>query len=59
MPELPDVHFGTAETPLPDWRATANDDDGGDDDEELPKTPPDVIAMLGFDPRTIDDAGPG
>lgn len=45
---LPDAHFGTATTPLPEVSA----DDGDDpDDEELPETPPDVRLMLGFDPK--------
>ena len=47
---LPDVHFGdTVDKPL-DWRAEEFDDDTSDDDEELPETPADVVALLGFDP---------
>ena len=48
---LPDVHFGSAETPLP---KPTEDTDPDPDDELLPSTPQDVIDMLGFDPR--DDA---
>lgn len=51
---LPDAHWGTAEAPLPDWRE-GDDDDPDPDDEELPETPPDVIAMLGFDPLDFTD----
>lgn len=48
MPDpIPDAHFGTATTPLPDWRAAPDDPDP--DDEQI-KTPPDVTMMLGFDP---------
>ena len=54
-PTLPDVHFGGAEKPLPDWRdeefADIND---MDDDEEI-ETPEDVIEMLGFDPAEDDE----
>lgn len=47
-PELPQAHFGDIEKkPLP-WRGKIKDDP--DDDEELAQTPPDVVAMLGFDP---------
>ena len=51
---LPDVAFGHADAELPDWRAEPFADDAADDDEELAETPPDVIAMLGFDP--LDEA---
>jgi len=44
-----DIHFGDVDNPLPDWRKEGiNEIDS--DDEELSETPPDVIAMLGFDP---------
>ena len=47
---LPDAHFGPpAANPL-DWRDEEFDDDAPDDDAELEETPPDVVAMLGFDP---------
>ncbi len=53
--DMPDVHFGDAEKPLPDWRdeefADIND---VDDDEEI-ETPDDVIDMLGFDPAEADE----
>ena len=53
--ELPDdVHFGGPDEPLPEWRdALAGDDDP--DDEVLKPTPPDVIAVLGFDPAEFAD----
>ncbi len=54
MKNFPDVHFGSADKPLPNWR----DDDfenEPDDDEELEFTPDDVIQMLGFDPATDED----
>lgn len=46
--ELPMAHFGPVGTPLPDESDWTDDPDP--DDEELDETPPDVIAMLGFDP---------
>jgi hypothetical protein len=51
---LPEARWGTADTPLP----PVEDDDPDDmdpDDELLSETPPDVIAMLGFDPLTDPD----
>lgn len=53
--DLPDARWGTAETPLPDWRES-DDDELPDDDEELEKTPVDIIELLGFDPKEIDSA---
>ena len=47
---LPDVHFGDASAKPLNWRDAEFDDDTPDDDEELPETPADVIALLGFDP---------
>ena len=46
---LDTVHFGSMNKPLPDWR-TQPADDSDPDDELLPQTPPDVVAVLGFDP---------
>jgi len=46
---LTQAHFGVVGAPLPAPSATP-DDDPDPDDEELPETPADVIAMLGFDP---------
>lgn len=51
---IPEAHFGNAESPLPDWRKEAPADEA-DDDEELPETPSDVTAMLGFDPLEFRD----
>ena len=51
------VFFGDPEKPPPKWREEPDDEDP--DDEELPETPPDVVAMLGFDPLEVarsDDA---
>lgn len=45
MELIPEVYFGTTE-PV-DWRSQVEDEP--DDDEERP-TPPEVVAMLGFDP---------
>ncbi|MGO9135029.1 MAG: hypothetical protein ACLP8A_13430 [Methylovirgula sp.] len=55
--ELPNVWFGDKEASElgKDWRNAEFDD--RDDDEELEETPPDVIAMLGFDPRDYDNDG--
>lgn len=47
----PGVHFGSADAPLPD---PCPDPDDGPDDAELAVTPPDVVALLGFDPREGD-----
>lgn len=48
-----DVYFGEPDAPPVDWRkGTAVDEDP--DDEELQETPPDVIAILGFDPKDLD-----
>ena len=47
---LPDVYYGEAGTSAPDWRKGAVDI-GPDDDAELAETPPDVVKLLGFDPR--------
>ena len=48
LPELPDVSYGEAGKGF-DGDPFAVDI-GPDDDEELAETPPDVIAILGFDP---------
>jgi hypothetical protein len=55
---LPQAHFGTVGMPLP---PLSGDDDSEDpDDEPLPGgTPPDVIMMLGFDPRNWGEADGG
>lgn len=51
---LPDIHYGTADSRLPDWREMTDKNDA-DDDEELAKTPQDVIELLGFDPRNEEE----
>lgn len=53
---FPDARWGNAEAKLPDWRGKPDDD--ADDDAELPATPPDVVAMLGFDPLEKEEAEP-
>ena len=51
---IPDVHFGTAATQNPaPWRGVESFEQ--DDDLELAETPPDVIAMLGFDPLDVEE----
>lgn len=45
---LPELHFGYVTQKPIDWRK--HKDESKDDDALLPKTPPDVIGMLGFDP---------
>ena len=53
--ELGDVHFGQAKDRPPNWRDVKDDDeDGGDEDKP---TPPEVVAMLGFDPADEPDDG--
>ena len=49
---FPMAHFGSADNETKDWRQI---DLGDDNDEELPKTPQDVIEMLGFDPSEIEN----
>lgn len=34
-----------------DWRKNAKETDSDPDDTELHETPPDVVAVLGFDPK--------
>jgi len=57
-PALPNVRFVNAdgedvEVDLSDY------DPGPDDDELLEETPPDVVAMLGFDPLELLKEEPG
>lgn len=53
---LPDAHFGSVGAPVPNWREY---DEPDPDDELLPDgTPQDVIMMLGFDPRELDEPEP-
>lgn len=45
-----DAQWGEAGAPVPDtWKVHPDPDP---DDEELSQTPPDVVAMLGFDPSS-------
>jgi hypothetical protein len=58
--DFPFISFGRAESDdskLIDWR-NEPDPSGADDDEELKTTPPDVVAMLGFDPLDEDNDEP-
>jgi hypothetical protein len=56
MDGLPDVSFGEAGAkPKIDWRKSPELEDERDDDEELAETPPDVVALLGFDPLDDED----
>lgn len=48
---LPDVSFGLGPSKI-DWRAIADDFDP--DDEEMETTPQDVIDLLGFDPKELE-----
>lgn len=50
---FPDAQFGSA-SEEDSGEADLPDTDEEDDDEELVETPPDVIAMLGFDPKEED-----
>ena len=54
-PLLPGVRFGDESTDKLDWRDLDGQDDDADDDELLAETPPDVVAMLGFDPLELED----
>lgn len=51
--ELPQAHFGTAKETPPNFRTQEPDEDA--DDEEMAETPPDVVAMLGFDPLDSEE----
>ena len=57
---LPEAHFGEVGAPLPNPAGAVQDHDPDGEDEDGP-TPPDVIMMLGFDPRDLlartSDAG--
>ena len=48
--EIPQVHFGTVNVLPLDWRSLP-EDETLDDDSELPQTSPEVIGILGFDPK--------
>jgi len=61
MPDIPglpaDVYFGSTDAPLPAWNGT---DEWEADEAEEDREPTDderraVSAILGFDPRDIDD----
>lgn len=49
---LPEAHWGYVGKPRLNWR-DVEIDEGPDEDDESAPTPPDVIAMLGFDPKEI------
>jgi len=49
---LPKCYFGSVDTPLPHPSEDTSEDP---DDELLAVTPPDVIWMLGFVPRELDN----
>lgn len=59
MPEVPglpsDVYFGDAVRNLPDWRKHPQGTSHDDDADATPDEKKAVKAMLGFDPREIDD----
>ena len=48
-----DIWFGNKFANNVDWRQFEDDEDP--DDELLVKTPDDVLGMLGFDPRELDE----
>jgi hypothetical protein len=51
--DLPSVHFGNASSDKIDWRENMPDE--SPDDDELHETPPEVLMILGFDPKELDD----
>jgi len=51
---LPEVYFGDAESPLPDWR-TELPDEGDDSDELSHEERAAVVGMIGFDPAEFSD----
>jgi len=52
MKNFPNAFFGSASKPPPDWRGS---EDFDPDDDDMDETPPDVVSMLGFDPKEFDD----
>lgn len=48
---FPDAGFGEAPEESDEQDLPDTEDEEEDDDEELEVTPPDVVAMLGFDPK--------
>lgn len=49
-----DVNFEGLPEDGPNWRDELSEEDDTDpDDEEMEVTPPDVVAMLGFDPKEL------
>ena len=48
---LPKVFFGKVGNKPKKWREEVIED--VEDDEELKETPPDVLKMLGFDPKEL------
>ena len=54
--EFPAVFFGEVGEPGADWRKLLADDKDIDEDADGP-TPPEVIEILGFDPRTLYEEG--
>lgn len=50
---LPMLYFGEVGEPGIDWRKQPEEIDP--DDEEMAVTPPDVVEMLGFDPREFSE----
>lgn len=53
---LPDVNFGTVGQHLVDWRIKRDLLADIDNDAELKFTPYDIIDILGFDPKELNDA---
>lgn len=49
MIEIPEIHIGPVEEIPIDWRSMPEEDDP--DDEELAETQPEIVAVLGFDPK--------
>jgi len=54
---IPEVHFGGVSGELVDWRSELADLGEFDDDKLLDVTSPDVVGMLGFDPRELFEDG--
>lgn len=51
--KLPQVHFGKVGAQPKKWREEKIREI--DDDDELKNTPPEVLKMLGFDPKEISE----
>ena len=54
--ELPKVYFGDVDAEEVDWRSRFADEPDDEDDDELDETTnPDIVELLGYDPRELEE----